>query len=229
MYGVASDPAADAVPVAGPGVAKILNAIAFEVPPPGAGLTPVTCAVPEDAISAAEIAAAPPVVPTNNVVLPLPFHSTTEQGTQLLPLIPNKKAGFPAMASDGVSEAIDGCGRELGAASVKVEELEVVVVLETVTPAVPWNAVSAADMAAVSCVALTNVVGRGEPFQLTTSPFTKLVPFTVNVRPETPQDGAVFADVVDAEREVMVGPTIGKAAAADAPPPPPVVGLNTVT
>jgi hypothetical protein len=225
---VASDPAADAAPVAGPGVAKTGNAIAFEVPPPGAGLTPVIWAVPEEAISAAEIAAAPPVVPTNKVVRPLPFHSSTEQGVQPVPFIPNKKAGFPAVASIGMSVAIDGVGREPGAANVKVEVLDVVVELETVTPAIPWNAVSADDSATVSCVTLTKVVGRGDPFQLTTKPFTKFVPFTVNVRPETPQEGAVFVEVVDAESEVMVGATIGNAAAAEVPPPPPVVGLNTV-
>ena len=150
-------------------------------------------------------------------------------GAQPVPLIPSKKAGLPAVASTGVSEAIDGAGRELGAANVKTDVLDVVVELETVTPAVPWNAVSAADRVAVSCVALANVVGRGDPFQLTTKPFTKFVPFTVNVRPETPHDGAVFVDVVDAESEVMAGATIGNAAAVDAPPPPPAVGLNTVT
>ena len=226
---MASIPAADAAPVDGPGVAKIGNAIVFEVPPPGAGLTAVTWAVPAAAISAAEIAAAPPVVPTNRVVRPLPFHSSTEHGTQPLPSIPNKKAGFPAVAFDGVREAMDGAGRELGAAIVKVEVLDVVVELETVTAAVPWNAVSAADIVAASCVALTNVVGRGDPFQLTTSPFTKFVPFTVNVMPERLQDGVVFAEVVDAESEAMVGATIGNAVFADDPPPPPVVGLKTVT
>jgi len=150
-------------------------------------------------------------------------------GVQLVPLIPSRKAGFPAAAFDGVSEIIVGAGRESGAAIVKVEELDVAVGLETVTAAVPWNAVSAADMTAVSCVALTNEVGRGEPFQLTTSPFTKFVPFTVKVSADTPQDGAVFVDVVDAESEVMTGATIGNADAAEAPPPPPAVGLKIVT
>ena len=134
---MASDPAADAVPVGWPGVAKILNAMAFEVPPPSAGVTPVICAVPEAAISAAEIAAAPPVVPTNKVVRLLPFHCSPVHGVQLVPLIPSRKAGFPAAVFDGVSEIIVGAGRESGAAIVKVEELDVVVGLETVTAAVP--------------------------------------------------------------------------------------------
>jgi hypothetical protein len=164
-------------------------------------------------------------------VRPLPFHWTTEHGTQPLPSIPNKNAGFPAVVFDGVSDVMDGAGRELGAASVKVEELEVVVELETVTAAVPWNAVSAADTVAASCVAVTNVVGRGDPFQLTTRPFTKFVPFTVSVRLERPQDGTVLGVVVDvdAESDVTVGATIGNAVFADDPPPPPDVGLKTVT
>ena len=65
-----------------------------------------------------------------------------------------------------------GVGRELGAASVKAEVFDVVVELDTVTPALPGKAVSATDSVAVNCVALTNRVGRGEPFQLTTKPFT---------------------------------------------------------
>jgi len=228
---VASEPAAEAVPAVGPGVEKIGNEIELEVPPPGAGLAPVTAAVPAEAISAAEIAAVTPVVPINMVVRLLPFHSSAEHGTQPLPLTPSKKAGFPAVALDGVSEVgiIVGAGSELGAANVKVEALEVVVELETVTAADPWKAVSAAEIAAVSCVALTNVVGRGDPFQFTTRPFTKFVPFTVKVRPETVQDGAVLAEVVDADNDVIVGATIRNATGVDAPPPPPVVGLNTVT
>jgi hypothetical protein len=69
--------------------------------------------------------------------------------------------------------------------------------------------VSAAVIAAVSCVALTRVVSRGEPFQLTTSPFAKPVPFTVSVIPAALQYGVLFEPVVDAESDVMVGKTIG--------------------
>jgi len=43
------------------------------------------------------------------------------------------------------------------------------------------------------------------------------------------QDGAVFAEVVDAANDVIVGATMRNATGVDAPPPPPVVGLNTVT
>jgi hypothetical protein len=185
---VARSPAEEAVPEAWPGVEKIGNDRGFDVPPPGAGFTAVTGIVPAEAISAAEIAAVPPVVPTMSVVRLLPFHSINEQGAQPVPLTPNRNAGSPATALDGANEfgggAIVGTGKEPGAASVKVEELEVTEELETVTFAVPGKAVSAAEIVAVSCVALTNAVGRGDPFQLTTSPFTKFVPVTVKVRPE---------------------------------------------
>ena len=65
-----------------------------------------------------------------------------------------------------------GAGREPGADSVKVDVFDVVVELETVTAAVPGKAESATDSVATSCVELTNLVGRGEPFQFTVSPFT---------------------------------------------------------
>jgi hypothetical protein len=188
VYGVASEPAAEAVPPDWPGVEKIGNDWAFNVPPLGGGFTAVTGIVPAEAISAAEIAAVPPVVPTMSVVRLLPFHSINEQGAQPVPLTLNRNAGSPATALDGTNEfggvAIVGAGNAPGAANVNVEELEVTVELETVTFAVPWNAVSAAEIVAVSCVILTNAVGRDDPFQLTTSPFTKFVPVTVNVRPE---------------------------------------------
>jgi hypothetical protein len=107
-----------------------------------------------------------------------------------------------------------------------VEEFDVVVALDTVIAAVPGNAVSAAVIAAVSCVALTKVVGRGEPFQLTTSPLTKLVPLTVSVKPAGLQNGVEGSDVVEAESDVMVGATIANEIALEVPPAG--AGLKTV-
>ena len=86
---------------------------------------------------------------------------------------------------------------------------------------------------AVSCVELTNVVRRGEPFQFTTEPFTKFVPVTVSVKLVVPQDGADAIDVTDDDSDVTDGGTIVNVAAAGAglvwvvPPPGPVV--NTAT
>ena len=91
-----------------------------------------------------------------------------------------------------------------------MEDKEGIVELDTVTVAGPGKAVSVAEIAAVSCVALTNAVWRGEPFQFTTSPLgTKLAPFTVRVIPAGLQDGVVFDDVADPESDVIVGRAIG--------------------
>ena len=50
----------------------------------------------------------------------------------------------------------------------------------------PVVAISAAEMAAVSCVLLTNVVVRFAPVHLTVEFETKFVPFTVNVNAGPP-------------------------------------------
>jgi hypothetical protein len=121
----------------------------------------------------------------------------------------------PAGALEGMSDVMAGAGRGVVEGEmVKGEDAEVkdgIVELETVTAiAGAGKAVSVAEIAAVSCVALTKVVWRGEPFQFTTSPFgTKFVPFTVRMMPAGLQAGVVFEEVVDAESDVMVGRTIG--------------------
>ena len=58
--------------------------------------------------------------------------------------------------------------------------------LVTVTCAEPTVAISLARIEAVSCVLLTNVVGRVEPFHCTVVLETKPVPVTVNVKPDPP-------------------------------------------
>lgn len=82
-------------------------------------------------------------------------------------------------------------------------------VMATAAVPVARKAVSAAEMVAVSCVALTRVVGRGDPFQLTTSPFAKPVPFTVRVRPEELQYGVLPDEVVEAESDAMAARETG--------------------
>jgi hypothetical protein len=71
--------------------------------------------------------------------------------------------------------------------------------LVTVTVAVPAVAMSAAVIAAVSCVALTNVVVLAAPLNFTTDADTKPVPFTVRVKAAPPAVALVGA------REVSVG------------------------
>jgi len=52
--------------------------------------------------------------------------------------------------------------------------------------AVPAAAMSAAEIAAVNCAALTTVVIRSEPFTRTTEPLTKFMPLTVSVNAAAP-------------------------------------------
>ena len=87
----------------------------------------------------------------------------------------------------------------MGVVIVKVTGPDAAVGLDTVTLARPRKAVSVAKIAAVSCVALTNVVVRGVPFQLTTDPATKFVPFTTSVKPDEPQYGIEAIGVEDGE------------------------------
>jgi hypothetical protein len=205
------------------------------VHPAGAGVITLTWAVPTLATYASGIVALTPVGSTYIVVgavvvPPLSVHWTAEQGTKLLPMAVRKNAPVggcvvPTAALFGMSEEMKGTGSEVGAVSAKFEAPEVVVELETVTaavPVVPGKAVSAGEIVAVSCVELTNVVGRGDPFQFTTSPFTKSVPFTVSGKPVVPQYG-----VEDGTSPEIVGATTENVIPLEAPPPGP--GVNTVT
>src|SRR5689334_8817670 len=128
-----------------------------EVPPPGAGLTTLTCVVPAAAISNA-LMDAWSCVPLKYVVVRLePFQVTTEPPTNPLPFTVSVKAALPAVAEAGDSEMIDGNG--LGAAvMVKLALPEVPppgAGLNTVTCEVPAAAISNAPMDAWSCVPLT--------------------------------------------------------------------------
>src|SRR5207302_1826184 len=95
------------------------------------------------------------------------------------------------------------------------------------TCAVPAVPISAAVMAACSCVVLTYVVARTLPFQFTTEPpLTNPVPFTVRVKAAPPAVTLVGASDVTVGAGVFAG-LIGKGKLADVPPPG--VGFNTVT
>src|SRR5260370_38577243 len=92
----------------------IENAIPLGVLPPGVGVDTLTWAVPTEAISAAEIAALSCVALANVVGLPLPFHSTIEQGTKLLPVTFRVNPPAPAVALACEGKAITGPGSEVG-------------------------------------------------------------------------------------------------------------------
>jgi hypothetical protein len=139
-------------------------------------------------------------------------HCTTEQGRILDPVTVKVNAELPAPAVVCESELSTGVARpELEVVSVTGEEVEVPTELATVTLAVPGNAAAVAGIAAVSLVALTKVVGSGEPFQFTTASLVKFVPFTVSVKPCVLQAGVEAVEVVDAETEVMAGGVPGGA------------------
>jgi hypothetical protein len=131
---------------------KTVKERAFDVPPPGVGVTTVTWSVPIAEISVAGITAWMPVVATKVVVRGLAFHWTTEQGNRVpaVPFTVSVKAGPPTAALDGESGAVmTGAGRlVVGAIMEKVAEFDVVVELDTVTAAVPEKAVSADVIAA---------------------------------------------------------------------------------
>ena len=206
--------------------ALMVNAELPEVPPPGAGLDTVTGAVPAAAMSAAEMAACNCEALTNVVVRAEPFQLTTELLMNPLPFTVRVKAAPPAVALAGDREVT--VGRGLGALMVNAELLEVPppgVGLETVTGAVPAAAMSAAEMAACSCEALTNVVVRAEPFHLTTELLMNPLPFTVRVKAAPP------AVALAGDREVTVGKGLGALMVnAELPEvPPPGAGLETVT
>lgn len=90
----------------------------------------------------------------------------------------------PAALEFGVMEVSVGVGNPAaGVERVNGNEDEVPTEFDTVTAAVPANATFAAGIAAVSCVALTNVVGCAVPFQFTAASLVKFVPVTVSVKP----------------------------------------------
>jgi len=177
------------------GALVTVNVSAFEAEPPG--FVTVTCAVPAAATSVAGMAAVSWVALTNVVVRVPPFHLTVAPLTKLVPVTVRVKAGLPAWALVGESAVMVGADVLV---TVKASALEVPPPgLATVTCAVPAAATSVAGMAAVSWVALTNVVVRAAPFHFTVAPLTKLVPVTVRVKAGLPA-WALFGDSA-----VMVG------------------------
>jgi len=107
-------------------------------------------------------------------------------------------AGLPAVAAAAAPDTV-----KLGVPAfiVKFTEFDVPPPpgFVTVTPMVPAVAICAAVMAAVTCVAFTNVVTGVLVPKLTVAPDAKLVPVTVNVNAAPP----AVADV--GESEMIVG------------------------
>src|SRR5689334_17169731 len=122
----------------------MVNVWATEVPPPGAGLKTVTCAVPAVATSAAVTCAVNCVLLVYVVGRALPFHWTTEALMKFVPFTVSVSVPLPATTLVGARELTVGTG--FGALIVNVWALEVPppgVGLKTVTCALPAVAISA--------------------------------------------------------------------------------------
>lgn len=203
----------------------MLNCSESELPPPGAGFRTLTFAKFAVCTSAAVIAAVNCVALTNVVVRALPFHCTTDAPINPLPFTVIVNAPEPALTVFGVTEFATGCGLFV----VKVTAFDAPppgAGFITMTAGDPAAATSPAKIAAVSCVALTNVVTRAAPPKFTTDVFRKFVPFTVRVN--APDPAITFAG----KSVVTVGTGFGAAlilkfTAFDVPPPG--IGLVTVT
>jgi len=150
----------------------------------------------------------------------LPFQRTTELAKKFWPFTNNwpftngLRTCSPSGAQLGLRELIVGTG--LGPlVMVKFIALEMpppCAALVTVTVSVPVEAMAAAGMAAVNCVALTNVVLRTVPPKLTIEAATKFVPLIVSVKPAPPAM-ALLGEIV-----VIVG--VGLVLTVEVVPPP---------
>jgi hypothetical protein len=150
---------------------------------------------------------------TNVVVLADPFHLTADPLMNPLPVTARVKARPPAVAVDGAKAVIEGDGLLM----VNGELLQVPppgAGLETVTWAVPAEAISVTRMAACNCVALMNVVVLADPFHLTVDPLMNPLPLTASVKARPP------AVAVDGAKAVIEGDGLAGALTVMAPPIP---------
>ena len=85
-----------------------------DVPPPGAGVDTLTCAVPAAARSPVEIEACNCVELTKVVGRVEPFHLTIELELKLLPVTVSVNAAPPARARSGESVVTTGAGLNVG-------------------------------------------------------------------------------------------------------------------
>jgi len=129
-----------------------------------------------------------------------PFQLTTELLMKPLPFTVRVKAAPPAVAVDGEIEVMLGKGFDALVVNAELADVPPPGAgLNTVTCAVPALAISVTEMAACSCVLLTNVVVRLESFQLTTELLIKPLPFTARVKAAAPAVAAA------GDREVTEG------------------------
>jgi len=192
----------------------------LEVPPP-AGFVTVTFTVPAAMSAAGMVATTWVLVTDEGVIAGLDPKFTVAPATKPVPVRVNVKAAPPTVAEVGAREVRAGAE-----AALIVNDTALDVPPEpgfvTVTVAVPAVAISAAVIAAVNCVALTNVVVLAAPLNFTTDADTKPVPFTVRVKAAPP----AVALVGEREAAVGAGLLMVNVWALDVPPP---AGFVTVT
>jgi len=138
-------------------------------------------------------------VTEDGVIAGLDPKFTVAPATKPVPVRVNVKAPPPAVAEVGAIKVSVGPAAALIVKDTVADVPPPGAGLVTVTFAVPAVAISAAVIAAVSCVALTNVVVLAAPLNFTTDVDTKPVPFTVRVKAAPPAVALV------GEREVSVG------------------------
>lgn len=121
---------------------------------------------------------------TRVVASAVPFHSTVEVPVKAVPRTVSMKAGPPTVTLVGETEF----SAKTGGVMVNVSALlgADAAGSVTVTDALPGATISAADICAVNCVALTKVVGCELPFQSTVDCWEKPEPVTVRVKEEPP-------------------------------------------
>ncbi len=147
------------------------------------------------------------------MVSAVPFHCTTAPVRKLVPFTVKVNAAPPAVAEVGLRLVMLGVGALIGnAAGADGLPTE----LAAVMLALPALAIKLAGTAAVSCVALTNVVVRPVPFHCTVAVERKPVPLTVNVNAAPPAVADVGLRLVIA---TAVGALMGNVSAVEALPP----------
>src|ERR1700745_1001443 len=139
------------------------------------------------------------LVPDDGVIAGLVPKFTVAPATKPVPVRVNVKAAPPAVAEAGAREVRVGAEAALIENDRLPDEPPPGAGLVTVTVAVPAVAISAAVIAAVNFVVLTNVVVLAAPLNFTTDVDTKPVPLTVRVKAAPP------AVALAGEREVAVG------------------------
>lgn len=148
-------------------------------------------------MSEPKIAAVICVLLTNVVALGAPLKFTIAPFTKPTPLTVSVNAVEPATALEGKREVSVGTG--LLIVNDTAFDVPLGAGLVTATVAVPAVAISAAVMAAVSCVALTKVLVLAAPLNFTTDVDTNPVPLTVSVKAAPPAVALV------GEMDVSVG------------------------